>query len=169
MDGKLRVVDVHLQIGVELVQLAAHVLAELNRGHGEGLIRPLGLHLEGAGGGQLVIQIFPGGGKDGVLVLLTGPSPAETHHAEHAGQRLPGPVHVTCVGHGLHIGGGLAGVHPELAQIVQPAVDVGLELVLKAAAVQALEDHLPQLEEDHFVHNNHLIHNCRAGRPRPAA
>ena len=152
VDGELRVVNVHLQIGVELVQLAPHILAELDRGHGEGLIRPLGLHLESAGGGQLAVQVLPGGGQDGVLILLAGPGPAETHHTEHLRQRLPGPVHVTLAGHGLHIGGGLAGVYPELAQVVQPAVDIGLQLILKAAAVQALEDHLPQLEEDHFVH-----------------
>ncbi len=94
VDGELRVVDVHLQIGVQVVQLSPHILAELDGGHGEGLVRPLGLHLKGAGDGQLVPQVFPGGGQNGVLVLVTGPGPGQTHHAEHLFQGLPGPVHV---------------------------------------------------------------------------
>ena len=61
IDGELRVVDVHLKVGVELVQLAAHILAELDRRHGEGLVRPAGLHLKGAGGAQPVIQILVAG------------------------------------------------------------------------------------------------------------
>ncbi len=72
--GELRVVHVHLQIVIGLVELAAHILAELDGGHGEGLVRPLGLHLEGFGGAQLGIQEFFGGGQNGVLVLFTGPS-----------------------------------------------------------------------------------------------
>ena len=145
IDGELRVVDVHFQIGVQLVQLAPHILAELDGGHGEGLVRPLGLHLEGAGSGQPVVQILLAGAKNGVLVLVTGPGPAETHHAKDLFHGFPGTVHVAVLVHGLHIGGGLAGVHPKLAQTVETAVDIGLELVFKAAAVQSLQNQLSQL------------------------
>lgn len=137
--GELRVVDVHLQIVIGLVELAAHILAELDGGHGEGLVRPLGLHLEGFGGAQLGIQEFFGGGQNGVLVLLTGPGQRQARDAEHLLQGLVGPQHVAAVVLGFHIGGRLAGVHPELAVGVEAAVDVGLELVLKAAAVQTLQ------------------------------
>ena len=136
--GELRVVHVHLQVVVGLVELAPHVLAELNGGHGEGLVRPLGLHLKGSGGTQFRIQEFFGGGQDSVLVLLTGPGQGQAHDAEDLLQGLIGPQHIAAVVLGLHIGGRLAGVHPELAVGVEAAVDVGLELVLKAAAVQAL-------------------------------
>jgi hypothetical protein len=38
----------------------------------------------------------------------------------------------------------------ELAAPADPAADVGNELVLKAAAVEALEDHLAQLQKQHL-------------------
>ena len=49
---QLRVVDVHLQVGEGVVERAAHPLAQLDAAHGEGLVRPLALHLEALGRGQ---------------------------------------------------------------------------------------------------------------------
>ena len=151
-DGKLRVVDVHGQIGIALVQLASHILTELDGGHRKGLIRPLRLYLEGPGGAELVPQKLLGGGQDRVLVLLAGPGQRQAHDAEYFFQGLVGPRHVAGILHRLHIGGGLAGVDPELAEGVEAAVQIGLQFVLEAAAVEAFEDQLSQLEQNNFVH-----------------
>ena len=67
-------------------------------------------------------------------------------------QGLIGPLHIAALAYGLHVGGRLPGVHPELAEGTETAVEVGLELVLEAAAVEPLEDHLTQLEQNDFVH-----------------
>ena len=135
------------------MKLTAHILAELDGGHGEGLIGPLGLYLKGAGGAELVIQKLLSTGQNGVLVLLTGAGQGDAHNAEDLGQCLVGALHVTGVVLGLHIGGGLTGIHLKLAKGVEAAVDVGLQFILKAAAVQALEDQLTQLEQNDLVHN----------------
>ena len=100
------------------MELTAHILAYLDRGHGKGLVRPLGLYLKGFGGVKLAVQILPAGGQDGVLVLLTGAGPGQPHDSKDFFHGLPGPVHVAVRIHGLHIGGGLAGIYPELAQAV---------------------------------------------------
>jgi len=143
---------VHLQVGIELVQLPAHILGELDGGHGEGLVGPLGLHLEGPGGGEPVPQVFLGGLEHGVLVLGARPGPGEAHHAEETLHGLIGPVQIAGILLGLHIQGGLLGVHPELAEGPQAALGVSDELVLKAAAVEALEHDLAQLEQNDFIH-----------------
>ena len=108
------------------MELAAHILAELDGGHGEGFIRPLGLYLEGPGGPELLVQKVPGTGQDGVLVLLAGAGQGQPRDAEHLGQGLVSAPHIAAVILGLHIGGGLPGIHPELAVGVEAAVDVGL-------------------------------------------
>ncbi len=133
IDREIRVVDVHLQVVVGLVELTPHILADLDGGHGEGFIGPLGLHLEGAGGAELVIQKFLGAGQNGVLVLVAGTGQRDAHNAEHLGEGLVGAFHIAGIVLGLHIGGGLAGVHPELSVGVEAAVDVRLEFILKAA------------------------------------
>ena len=126
VDGEFGMVDVHLQVIVGLVELAAHILAELDGGHGEGFICPLGLYLKGPGGPELVVQKVPGTGQNGVLVLLTGAGQGQPRNAEHLGQGLVSALYVAAVVLGLHIGGGLPGIHPELAVGVEAAVDVGL-------------------------------------------
>ena len=152
VDGEFGMVDVHLQVVIGLMELPAHILAELDGGHGEGLVRPAGLYLKGAGGAELVVQKFLGAGQDGVLVLPAGAGQGQTHDAEHVLQGLIGPLHIAALAYGLHVGGRLPGVHPELAEGTETAVEVGLELVLEAAAVEPLEDHLTQLEQNDFVH-----------------
>ena len=111
MDGELRVVDVHDQVGKGVVELASHILGQLDRGHGKALVRPLGLHLKGAGGTQLVPQVLLGAGHNGVLVLGAGSGPAQARHAEQPAHGLPGPFKVTAFVLRLDIGGRLAGIH----------------------------------------------------------
>ena len=57
VDAQLRSVDVHLQMGIGLVEQAPHVLGDLHAGHGEELVRPLGLHLEALRRPQLPVQV----------------------------------------------------------------------------------------------------------------
>ena len=61
-------------------------------------------------------------------------------------------VHIRDAALGLHIDGALLGIDPEPAEPGGAAAEVGHELHFKAAAVQALQDHLAQLAQDHFVH-----------------
>ena len=156
MDGQLGVVDIHLEVGVALVQLAAHPLGQLNGGHGEGLVGPLGLHLKGFRTGEFLPQVGAGRLQHLLLGLAAGSGPGQTHDAEHPAHGLIGPVHVAVGALGLHVHGGLLGVHLELAQGAETALGVGDEFILKPAAVQALEHQLAQLEQNDFFHNRFL-------------
>ena len=104
------------------------------------------------GGGQRVAQIGLGRVKDGLLALFAGQRAGDGDDAEHllAGGIRPG--HVAAVLRRLHVDGGLAGVDLELAEPLGAAADVAHELHFKAAAVQALQDHLAQLAQDDLVH-----------------
>ena len=82
VDRQLRIVDIHLQVGIGLGQQSAHVLAQLNGGHGEGLIAALGLHLKALGAAQLIVQIGAGRPEKGVRILLAGLGPGQGRHAE---------------------------------------------------------------------------------------
>ena len=141
---------IHRQVGEGVLKLAAHPLAELDGGHGEALVRPLGLHLEAVGGGEGLLEIGPGGLEDGFLILAAGQGPGHGDDAEDPAAGGVGRLHVALVRQGLHIDGTLLGVDVELAAPADPAADVGNELVLKAAAVEALEDHLAQLQKQHL-------------------
>ena len=116
----------------------------------------MALHLEGAGGGQLVPQVGGGALDDGVLVLGAGPGPAQAHRPEQLGHGLPGSFEVRPLVQRLHVGGGLAGVYLELAVFLQPPLGVAHELFLKAPAVQALQYHFALLEQDNLSHVNSL-------------
>ena len=143
VDGQLRVVHVHGQVGVLLVQLAAHVLGELDGGHGEALVRPLGLHLEGLGGPQPVPQVLHGGLEHGVLVLRAGPGPGQANHAEELGHGLPRAVQIAVLALRLHIHGRLLGVYLEFAVGLEAAAGVSHETVLKGTPVEPLKHQLP--------------------------
>ena len=56
-------------------------------------------------------------------------------------------VHVAVGLQGLHIDGALAGIDLEAAAGADAAADVGQQLVLKALAVQSLQHHLAQLQQ----------------------
>ena len=149
---QVRVVNVHRQVGEGLVQVAAYPLAQLDGGHGEGLVCPLALHLEAPGRCQGAAQIGLGGVQNGLLFLGTGQGPGHGDDAEHPLAGVIRPVQVAGLPGRLHIDGALLGIDPEPAESGGAAAEVGHELHFKAAAVQALQDHLAQLAQDHFVH-----------------
>ena len=134
------------------MQRAAHPLAQLDGAHGEGLVRPLALHLEALGRGQRSAQIGPGRVENGLLALLAGQRPGDGDDAEHllAGSVSPGDV--AGLLRRLHIDSGLAGIYLPLAESLGAAADVAHQLHLKAAAVQSLQDHLAQLAQNDLVH-----------------
>ena len=157
MNRQLRVVHVRRQVGEAVVELAAHILGQLDGGHGEALVRPLALHLEGSGGAQLVPQVVHGALHNGVPVLGAGPGPAYAHRAEQLAHGGPGALEVEGIVQRLHIGGGLAGVDLEGAVFLQPPLGVAHHFLLKAPAVEALEHHLSLLEQDDLFHTRPLL------------
>ncbi len=157
MDGELRVVNVHRQVGKGVVKLAAHPLAQLDGAHGEALVGPLRLHLEGPGLRQRPAQIGAGVFQNGLRRLFTGHGPRDGDNAEDVGAGVVGAVHVAAVLHRLHIDGALAGVDLEAAEPAHAAADIVHEPLLEAVAVQALQDHLAQLAQDDLVHGALLI------------
>ena len=134
------------------LELEAHPLGQLDGGHGEGLVGPLGLHLEGSGGHKLVVKVLPCGGQHGLGRLLAGTGTGQTHDAEDGLECLPGPFHIALFVDGLHVGGGLAGVDAELAVAVEAAADIAHQFFFKTAAVQALQNQFAQLEQEDFIH-----------------
>ena len=158
VDHHLGSVHIRLDVGEGLVEFSAHKLGQLDGGHGKGLIRPLGLHLKGAGGHQIVPEVGFGGFQNGLGGFLTGLGPGEPHRPEQAAEGFKGPVQVTAGLLGLHVGDGLAGVNAELAVWLQPATGVAHEALLEGPAVEALEDHLA-----HFQQKDFLSHRERLG------
>ena len=152
MDAQLRGVDVHLQMGIGVVEQTAYVLADLHAVHGEMLVRPFRLHLEGPGGPERSVQIVLGAVENGVLVLGTGAGPCGGDDAEYLPAGGEGALQVAVLILGLHVNRTLLGVNVEAAVVLEPAADVGIELVLEAPAVEALEDHLAQLQQNDLVH-----------------
>ena len=89
---------------------------------------------------------------DGVLVLGAGQGPGDGNHAEHLPAGGIGPVYIARLLLGLHIDGALLGVDAEAAVVLEPAADIGRQLVLKGAPVEPLEHHFPQLQQYHLIH-----------------
>ena len=145
-----------------LVQLTAHELGQLDGGHGEGLVRTLGLHLEGLGLHQVVVQVGLCGLQDGLRGLVAGLGSGQTHHTEEVLQGLESAVHVAVQALGFHISNGLAGVDAELAVLLETAAGVGHEAVLEVVAVQALQDHFAHLHQDDLVTHGRgvVLHMC---------
>ena len=121
---QLRVVDIHRQVGEGLMQVSAHPLAQLDGAHGEGLIRPLALHLEAAGRRQGAAQIGLGGVQNGLLFLGTGQGPGHGDDAEHPLAGVIRPVQVAGLPGRLHIDGALLGIDPEPAEPAGAAADI---------------------------------------------
>ena len=126
VDRQLRVVDVHLQVVVGLVELAAHILAELDGGHGEGFIRPLGLYLKMSWRSEAGRPESPGRRPEWrpCPSHRGGPGKAPRCRTPWSGPRRR-PARRSCRPW-APLGGGLPGIHPELAVGVEAAVDVGL-------------------------------------------
>ena len=84
--------------------------------------------------------------ENGVLVLGTGTGPGGRDDAEYLPAGGIGAVQVAVRALRLHVDGTLLGIDVEAAAVLETAADIGVELVLKAPAIQALENHLAQLE-----------------------
>ncbi len=152
MHGELRLMDVHRRIGIGLAELAAHVLAKLYAGHGEGLVAALGLNLEAPCPLHILPEIVYGQSRDGVLVLCAACGPGQIDYAENLFQRVKGGIHVLAVAPRLHIHRGLETVDPKAANGRQTAADVAHKLQLEAFAVQSLQHQLPKMEQNDIVH-----------------
>ena len=155
IDRQIGLVNVHGDVGKCLGQIAAHRLGDLNGVQIELLVRPLALHLEAPGGGELVRQIPLGGFHNGLHRFFAGNGPGHRHYAEHLPAGGVGRLHVAVVRGGFHINGALADIDLEAAAAFQPPPDVVHQLVLKGTPVQALQDHLAQLQQKHFVVVDH--------------
>ena len=153
MHDKLRLVHVHLHIGICLVQLPADVLAELYARHGEALVTALGLHLEALRAQHFIAQVFLRQRGYRVLVLLAGRRAHQCDYAEHVLQRLERRVDIGVVLLRLHIYGGLDAVDPELPYMRKPAAHIRHKLLLKIPAVQPLQDYFAELYEYYVVHS----------------
>ena len=149
--GQVGIVHIHRHMGEPLGKLAAHGLAELDGGHGEELVGPLALHLEAAGSGKVVGEVGHGGLHDGLHGLFAGDGPGHGGHAEHLAAGGKGALHVALVILRLHVDGALAHQHPEIAEAADAAADVVHELVLEGFAVEALQDHLAQLQKEDLI------------------
>ena len=157
VDCQVRLVDIHRHVGEGLRQLAAHGLADLDGVQIKMLVRPLALHLKGSGGGKGGGKIGLGRLHDGLHRLLAGHGPGHGDDAEHLPGGGVGRLHVAAVRGGLHVNGALADIDLEAAAVFQPPSNVGDELILKEPAVQTLQDHLAQLQQQHFIVVHHGI------------
>ena len=132
------IVDVHLQVVVVAEDVAAHLAADLGRGVGEGLVRALGVHLKGLGGGQAVAQILHGGLLDGVNILDGHTGAGESGNAEHAGDGVAGLLHIHIIVLGLDEDGGLCLAQGEIPCVAQTIAQIGHQRILKGAAIETL-------------------------------
>ena len=121
---QVRVVNVHRQVGEGLVQVAAYPLAQLDGGHGEGLVCPLALHLEAPGRRQGIAQIGLGGFQNGLLLLGAGQGPGHGDDAENLLAGGIGPGQVAGLLRRLHIDSALLGIYPEPAEPGGAAADI---------------------------------------------
>ena len=140
----LRPVDIHQDTGMGLRQPPADFLGNLDGGHGEGLIRTLGLHFEGLGAVQVLSQIVFHSVKNGVQVLFTGAAPAQAHHTENRMAALPGPIHVRLPVHRLNIDGRLHNIHVKIAVQLHPTPDILPQPGLKLALIRPFQDNFSQ-------------------------
>ena len=140
--GQLRLVHVHRAVGVGLRELPAHVLAQLDGGHGKALVAALRLHLEALRAAHIVGKVADGKLRDGVLVLLAGGGAADLHDAEHVLQSLEGGVKIGVLALGLDVDRGLHARHLEFAQAQKPPAHIAHQLLFKALAVETLEHDL---------------------------
>ena len=146
VDDQLRIVDVHLQMRVGFREQAAYVLAQLDGGHGEGLVAALGLHLEALGVFQVLVQIGTGGLEKGVRVLLAGFGTGQAHDAKQLLHGLPCAVQIAGLLQRFHVDDGLTGDGADAAVGVEAALEVAHQPLFKATAVQAFQDDLAHLQ-----------------------
>ena len=153
-DFKLGLTDIHPQVVVFAQQIGAQLPHQFGAGHGEGLVRPAGLHLKGADAPQALPQVLLRRLADGVEVLLTDHAAADGGQAEYLGHPLEGQVHVDALFLRLHIEGGLGAVDLELAHRLEAVAQNLHQRRFKLVAVEALEGHLPLVTHNHFTHGS---------------
>ena len=153
VDAQLRLVDIHLQVGVGVVEQAPHVLGDLHAVLSGGIDSPVSSYMIAKRGVQLELvhffsppytsQVVSGAVVDGVLVLGAGQGPGDGNHAEHLPAGGVGPVYIARLLLGLHIDGALLGVDAEAAVVLEPAADIGRQLVLK----DFVDEHITTFDE----------------------
>ena len=163
---QLGVVDVDRATRERLMQRAADLLGELNGGEREGFVRALALNLEILRAGKFWGKVILSGADDSLHVLFTGQGAADGDDAEDLLAGGVGGGEVALVVHRLNINGTLLGVDAEIAALRRAAAQISDQLILKAAAVEALEDHLAELAQDHFTHGGSSPYRPCAPLPR---
>ena len=151
-DLKLGVLHIHPQVVVQPQQVSAQLPHQLRAGHGVGLIRTAGLHLEGLDAVQAVAQILLRSPADGVKVLFADHGTAQRRQTKHGAHPVKGQIHVHVFFLGLHIKGRLGAVHLELAHGLEPVAQDLHHSRLKLVAVQALQGHLALIAHNNFTH-----------------
>ena len=142
--AQVRIVHIRNQVVIFVIQIAADLLADLDRIERKFFIRALGLDLEALCALQFVRKICVDGLPDGVHILFTYGRTADGDNAKHIVHRLEHLVHVHAIRR-LDINGRLHGVHAALADLLQTAAQVGNQTAFKPAAVQTLEHDLAEL------------------------
>ena len=155
-----RMVHVHLHSGMGFRQSAADLLGQLNGGHGEPLVRTLGLHLEGLGAVQVVPQIILDGGENGIHILLTGAAATKAHKAENGVAGLPGSLHIRLFVQGLHIHRRLHEIYVKIAVGLHPAADILPQTPLELPLIGTLQDDLAQLQQKNLFHRFPFLIAC---------
>ena len=151
-DLELGVLHIHPQVVVQPQQVSAQLPHQFRAGHGVGLIRTAGLHLEGLDAVQAVAQILLRSPADGIKVLFADHGTAQRRQTKHGAHPVKGQVHVHVLFFGLHIKGRLGAVHLELAHGLEPVAQDLHHGRLKLVAVQALQGHLALIAHNNFTH-----------------
>ena len=151
-DLELGVLHIHPQVVVQPQQVSAQLPHQLRAGHGVGLIRTAGLHLEGLDAVQAVAQILLRSPADGIKVLFADHGTAQCRQTKHGAHPVKGQIHVHVLFFGLHIKGRLGAVHLELAHGLEPVAQDLHHSRLKLVAVQALQGHLALIAHNNFSH-----------------
>ena len=145
--GQVGVVHVRAHVREPVGQLAADVLADLGRGHGELLVPALGLDLEGLGLRKARRKVALRG-RDHALERLfrTDRRARDGRKAEHMARAVHDRVGVRVLGN-LDIHDRLSHRDPAVRDVLHPAGQVFEQPVLKGLAVEALEHDLAALEQ----------------------
>ena len=150
--GQIGVVHIRAYIREQVGQLAADVLADLGRGHGELFVPALGFHLEGLCLRKARRKIGLRGRDHAFERLFRADCRArDGRKAEHMARAVHHGVRI-CVLRHFDIHDRLA--HRDLAvrHMLHAAGQVLEQTVLKGFAVKPLEHNLPTFEQQYFFH-----------------
>ena len=147
MHGQIGVVHIRAYIREQVGQLAADVLADLGRGHGELFVPALGFDLEGLCLRKVRRKIGLRGRDHALERLFRADRRArDGRKAEHMARTVHDRISIRILGY-LDVHDRLA--HGDLAvrDVLHPAGQVFEQPVLEGFAVEALEDDLTALEQ----------------------